>query len=887
MDKNNLIDTIDVVDSNYSFYNLLKYQRDNINVRKLPFSIRILLENVIRNYDNKYIKDEHIQNLLGWEPKGIRNKEIPYKPVRILMQDFTGVPAVVDLASMREASKTLNLNPSKINPLIPVDLIVDHSVQVDYYGTDMSLDKNVQLEYQRNIERYKLLKWAQSSFSNFHVVPPNAGICHQVNLENIAEVAKIIKMENKKFIVPDTILGTDSHTPMINGLSVLGWGVGGIEAEAVLLGHPYYFSIPDVVGVKFIGTLNKGVTATDLVLNITYILRQYGVVGKFVEYFGPALKSLSVPDRATISNMTPEYGATVDFFPVDERTIEYLELTGRKDRAEILSLYAKKAGFFYDGVNDPIYTDIIEVDLSKIEPTLAGPSRPHDRVLLRNMKDQFPGVLSRIKNSNNIKTVNFELDGNKITLKDGSIVIAAITSCTNTSNPSVMIGAGLIAKKAIEYGLNVPAYVKTSLAPGSKVVFEYLEKAGLLPYLKALKFHIVGYGCTTCIGNSGPLRKEIEEQIIKNNLITASILSGNRNFEARIHPYVKANFLASPMLVVLFALAGRIDIDLFNEPVGYTPNGEAVFMKDLWPLEAEINKLVELSIDKKMFDYEYAVIHKGDSYWNSLDIDKSVTYKWDENSTYIQNPPYFDNFSITPQPINDIISARVLLLLGDTVTTDHISPAGRIATDYPAGKYLLNKNVSVEDFNSYGSRRGNHNVMIRGTFGNVRIKNLLVAPKEGGYTLKLPENEELFIYDAAEKYGKEKTPLIIIAGKEYGSGSSRDWAAKGTALLGVKAVIAESFERIHRSNLIGMGVLPLKFKNGENYKNLGLSGREMFSIYGLKSLKPNCILKVEAKKENGDIISFEVICDINLDVELEYYKHGGILPYTLRELAKE
>lgn len=887
MDIKKFVDTLVINGNDFYFYNISKCEQEEINIRKLPFSIRILLENVIRNYDNKYIKDEHVKNLLSWKSKDIRNKEIPYKPVRILMQDFTGVPAVVDLASMREASKALNLNPSKINPLITVDLIVDHSVQVDYYGTDVSLDKNVQLEYQRNIERYKLLKWAQSSFTNFNVVPPNAGICHQVNLENIAEVAKIIKIQNKKFIVPDTILGTDSHTPMINGLSVIGWGVGGIEAEAVLLGLPYYFSIPDVIGVKFVGTLNKGVTATDLVLNIAYILRQYGVVGKFVEYFGPALKNLSIPDRATISNMTPEYGATVDFFPVDERTIEYLKLTGRSYQAEIVSLFTKKAEFFYDGVNDPIYTDIIEVDLSKIEPTLAGPSRPHDRVILKKVKEQFPQMLNKIKNSNEIKSVNFELDGNKITLKDGSVVIAAITSCTNTSNPSVMIGAGLIAKKAIEYGLNVPAYVKTSLAPGSKVVFDYLEKTGLLAYLKALKFHIVGYGCTTCIGNSGPLRKEIEDQIIKNNLITASVLSGNRNFEARIHPSVKANFLASPMLVVLFALAGRINIDLFNEPVGFTPNGEAIFMKDLWPNDTDINKLIESSIDKKMFDYEYAVIHKGDSYWNSLDIDKSMTYKWDENSIYIQNPPYFDNFSVNPQPINDIIGARVLLLLGDTVTTDHISPAGRIATDYPAGKYLLNKGILKEDFNSYGSRRGNHNVMLRGTFGNVRIKNQLVAPKEGGYTIKFPEKEELFIYDAAEKYRKDKTPLIIIAGKEYGSGSSRDWAAKGTALLGVKAVIAESFERIHRSNLIGMGVLPLKFKDCENNKKLHLEGNEIYSIYGLKSLKPNCILKVEAKKENGDVINFNVLCDINLDVELEYYKHGGILPYTLRELVKE
>ncbi len=886
MNVQHLIDTITFRGNEYYFYNIFKYAKESVDMNKLPFSIRILLENVVRNYDNKYIKDEHIMNLIHWKAKDIRDKEIPYKPVRVLMQDFTGVPAVVDLTSMRDASKRSNINPSKINPSVTVDLVIDHSIQVDYYGTDDSLDKNVQLEYQRNLERYKLLKWAQNSFANFNIVPPNAGICHQVNLEHLAEVAKIVKLNNKKFIVPDTILGTDSHTPMINGLSVIGWGVGGIEAEAVLLGLPYYFSIPDVIGVKFVGSLNRGVTATDLVLNIAHILREYGVVGKFVEYFGPALKNLSVPDRATISNMTPEYGATVDFFPIDERTIEYLELTGRKQESELLKLYSTKAGFFYSGLTDPDYTDIIEVDLTKIEPSLAGPSRPHDRVYVKNLKKEFPSILKKIKNDNGLKSVNFDLDGNNITLKDGSIVIAAITSCTNTSNPSVMIGAGLIAKKAIEYGLNVPAYVKTSLAPGSKVVFDYLEKAGLLSYLKALKFHIVGYGCTTCIGNSGPLRKEIEDQIIKNNLITASVLSGNRNFEARIHPSIKTNFLASPMLVVLFALAGRINIDLFNEPVGFTPNGEPVFMKDLWPTETDINKLVELSIDRKMFDYEYAVIHKGDDYWNSLDIDKSMTYKWDENSTYIQNPPYFDNFDVNPQPINDITGARVLLLLGDTVTTDHISPAGRIAVDYPAGTYLLSKGVKVEDFNSYGSRRGNHNIMIRGTFGNVRIKNLLVAPKEGGYTIKFPEKEELFIYDAAEKYRKENTPLIIIAGKEYGSGSSRDWAAKGTALLGVKAVIAESFERIHRSNLIGMGVLPLRFKKGENYKTYNLEGSETYAIYGLKSLQPGSILKIEAKNEKGYSITFEVICDINLDVELEYYKHGGILPYTLRELIK-
>ena len=886
MDRINLIDSILMDDKKYNFYNLLAFEKEQINIERLPFSIRVLLENVLRNYDNKFIKDEHIENLINWKAKDDRKKEIPLKPVRILMQDFTGVPVVVDLASMRDAVRKLKFDPSKINPIIPVNLIIDHSIQVDYYGTDQSLDKNIQLEYQRNIERYKLLKWAQNSFDNFNVVPPNAGICHQVNLENIADVAKVIKLNNNKFIVPDTLLGTDSHTPMINGLSVIGWGVGGIEAEAVLLGLPYYFSIPDVIGVKFIGELNKGVTATDLVLNIAYILRKHGVVNKFVEYFGPALKNLRVPDRATISNMTPEYGATVDFFPVDEKTVEYLELTGRKQQAKLLDMYAKKAGFFYDGKTNPEYTDIIEVDLSKIEPALAGPSRPHDRVYVKDIKNDFPAILKKIKSGNEHKKVEFVLDSNKVTLQDGNIVIAAITSCTNTSNPSVMIGAGLIAKRAVEYGLSVPSYVKTSLAPGSKVVFEYLEKAGLLPYFKALKFHIVGYGCTTCIGNSGALRKEIEEQIIEHDLLTVSVLSGNRNFEARIHPLVKANFLASPMLVVLYALAGRINIDLYNEPVGFSPNGEAVYMKDLWPDDMLIKKLVDSSIEEKMFDYEYSIINKGDSYWNNLDIDASLTYEWEDNSTYIQNPPYFEHFSIEPNILNAITGARVLLLLGDTVTTDHISPAGKIPLDSPAGKYLLNSGVKSEEFNSYGSRRGNHNVMIRGTFGNIRIKNLLVKPKEGGYTLKFPEKKEMFIYDAAQKYKEENTPLIVIAGKEYGSGSSRDWAAKGTVLLGVKAVIAESFERIHRSNLIGMGVLPLRFKDGENYKTYNLDGSERYSIYGLSSLKPNSVLKVKAEKDNGETNYFEVICDINLDVELEYYKHGGILPYTLRQLIK-
>jgi aconitate hydratase len=820
---------------------------------------------------------------LNWQPKTFTG-EIPFSPARILMQDFTGVPAIVDLASMRDAAKNTGANPRTVNPKIDVDLIVDHSVQVDYYGTVDSLYKNVKLEYDRNTERYRLLKWAQKSFSNFNVIPSNAGICHQVNLENVSTVAKLIKLNDERYIIPDTLLGKDSHTPMINGLSSIGWGVGGIEAEAVLLGLPYYLSVPAVIGVKFINSLNKSVNATDLVLNIAYILRKYGVVGKFVEYYGPGLKKLSVADRATISNMTPEYGATVDYFPIDDRTLEYLNITGRNRQSTIVEAYSKKCGLFYMGDYDPQYTDIIEVDLSKIEPSLSGPTRPHDRVFLKDMKANFESVIKSDKKVISGESFEFILDKQKLTLKDGDVVIAAITSCTNTSNPFVMIGAGLIAKKAVELGLSIKPYVKTSLAPGSKVVYDYLKQSGLLPYLEALKFHIVGYGCTTCIGNSGPLRKEIEDTIVKNSLTVAAVLSGNRNFEARIHPLVRANFLASPMLVVIYAIAGSINIDLLNEPVASTPNGEPVFLKDLWPSDDEIEYIINTTISKSMFEFEYSIIHSGDDNWKELEVDESLTYGWEQSSTYIQKPTYFDKFSIKPSLLKDIKSARVLLLLGDTVTTDHISPAGRINPDYPAGKYLLEKGVKVDDFNSYGSRRGNHNVMIRGTFGNVRIKNLLVSPKEGGFTLKLPENKLSYIFDAAKEYEKESTPLIILAGKEYGAGSSRDWAAKGTALLGVKAIIAESFERIHRSNLIGMGVLPLLFKPGENYRTLKLDGREVYSIFGLVGLKPKGILNVEALKDDGSVVSFEVISGIELEIELEYYINGGILPYILRNI---
>ncbi|MDY6821085.1 MAG: aconitate hydratase AcnA [Deferribacterota bacterium] len=879
----NILETFTYRNIQYNYYNLNKIE----GINKKPYSIRVLIENVIRNYDEKYTKKGHVDSLINWQPKIDKRGEVPYKPVRVLMQDFTGVPAVVDIASMRECAHKLNVDAKKINPLIDIDLIIDHSIQVDYFGTSDSLYKNTELEYNRNIERYKLLKWAKASFDNFKIVPPCAGICHQVNLEHLADVARVIRKKGKNYIVPDTLLGTDSHTPMINGISVLGWGVGGIEAEAVFLGLPYYLQLPEVIGVKFVGSLKEGVTSTDLVLNVAYILRKYGVVGKFIEYFGPALKELSVPDRATISNMTPEYGATVDFFPIDNRTIEYLNHTGREYQAELVLKYALNAGFFYDEEKLPEYSDVIEVDLSEIEPTVAGPSRPHDRIFLKNMKNDFGDILSKVSNKKEVRECKIILDDRDFTLRDGSVVIAAITSCTNTSNPSVMIGAGLIAKKAVEYGLDIPNYVKTSLAPGSRVVYDYLKKTGLLPYLEALKFHIVGYGCTTCIGNSGPLREEVEQAIIENELATASVLSGNRNFEARIHPLVRANFLASPMLVVIYAIAGTIDIDIFNDVLSYTPNGEPIYLKDLWPSKKEINDLVSRSITTDMFDYEYAIIDKGDYLWNSLDVEPSITYRWDEKSTYIKNPPYFDNFSFDEKPLKDIINARALLVLGDTVTTDHISPAGKIPKDYPAGKYLLECGVDEKDFNSYGSRRGNHNVMIRGTFSNVRIRNFLVYPKEGGYTLKLPEGELCFVYEAAEKYKKENTPLIVLAGKEYGSGSSRDWAAKGTALLGIKAVIAESFERIHRANLLGMGVLPLLFVDGQNIKSLNLTGKEKYSIYGLDKLAPNALLKVIAEKEDGSKKEFNVRCAAYLDIEIEYFKNGGILPYTLKKLVRD
>ena len=886
--KESLINEIKVNSKIYKFYDLKKIK----NIETLPFSIRILLENIIRNYDGFLVNEEHLNTILNYNAKLIPDKEIPYMPVRILMQDFTGVPAIVDLASMRDACKKFNKNPEIINPAIEIDLVIDHSVVVEAFGTIYAFEKNVELEYRQNEERYKFLKWAQKAFKNFRVVPPGLGICHQVNLEYLSKVI----WEKDKFLFPDTLLGTDSHTPMVNGLGVVGWGVGGIEAEAVMLGQPLYMKIPEVIGLKLIGELKEGSTATDLVLTIAEILRKYGVVDKFVEVFGPGLNNLTVPDRATISNMSPEFGCTITYFPIDEQTINYLKSTGRDEELiKIVEKYAKENLLWRENEEKIIYTDIIELDLGKVEPSIAGPKRPHDRIPLKSIKEFFKfdesdsfskegGSVSIItkKKSAKIKYGSIEFE-----LKDGYVVIAAITSCTNTSNPSVMIGAGLLAKKAVEYGLNRKPWVKTSLAPGSRVVTKYLEKSGLLPYLEALGFHVVGYGCTTCIGNSGSLPPTIANAIIENNLNVAAVLSGNRNFEARIHPLVKMNFLMSPILVVAYSIIGKIDIDILNEPIEYDNLGNPIYLKDIWPSQKEIAEKINEVLDPKDFIENYKNIFEGDERWKKLDVEISELYKWDNKSTYIKKAPYFDNMKIEIEEPKDILNARVLVMLGDSITTDHISPAGSIHPKSPAGEYLISKGVEPKDFNSYGSRRGNHEVMVRGTFANVRLKNLLVN-KEGWWTIYIPEKKETTIYEASLKYQENKIPLIVLAGKEYGSGSSRDWAAKGPYLLGIKAVIAESFERIHRSNLVGMGILPLQFKEGENYKVLGLNGLENYNILGIsEGLKPRKILKVQAIKEDGKIIEFEVICRLDNYVEIEYYKNGGILQYVLRKFLKD
>ena len=908
MNKSKYFKNIEIGGKTYKYYDIIGLEEAGYNIEALPFSIKILIENILRNKDNEVVDDKDLENILNWKGTYDSPVEIPYYPARVLMQDFTGVPAVVDLAAMRDAMAEIGGDPEKVNPLVPVDLIVDHSVQVDYYGSLNSLDQNVKREYERNIERYTMLKWAQNSFDNFSVVPPNSGICHQVNLEYLG---KVVRNDNN-VLLPDTLVGTDSHTPMINGIGVMAWGVGGIEAEAVMLGQPYYMPIPEVIGVNLKGEPAEGVTSTDIVLSITQILRKFNVVGKFVEYFGAGLKNLSVFDRATISNMTPEYGATLGFFPIDHLTLDYLKLTNRNKEAEIVEKYAKENGFYNDYTQNIKYTEVLDFDLSSVEPSLAGPARPQDRISLSDMKNSFYEILGcnyekKVDEKNisafneeakkhaevddscepaGIKEETIKINGENVTLRDGSVVIAALTSCTNTSNPYVMLGAGLIAKKAVEAGLKVPAYVKTSLAPGSKVVVDYLKSSGLLPYLEGLGFHVTAFGCTTCIGNSGPLKPEIEEAIDNSKLNVASVLSGNRNFEARIHQKVRSNFLASPMLVLAFALAGRVDIDMYKEPLGRNVNGEDIYLKDLWPSGKEVQDYVSKYIDSESFSKEYSVIFEGDENWKKLDVARSTIYKWDENSTYIKKPPYFDNFSPEPPKLQDIKDARVLLLLGDTVTTDHISPAGSIPAEYPAGKYLLDNGVQKKDFNSYGSRRGNHEVMIRGTFANVRIKNKLVDPKEGGFTVKFPDEKEMYVYDASLTYLKENTPLVVLAGKEYGTGSSRDWAAKGTQLLGVKAVIAESYERIHKSNLVGMGVLPLQFEDGNSWKSLGLNGTETFSIEGLEDITPRSQFNVTAMKNDGEKVEFSVISRLDTEVEVRYFTHGGILPYVLRKMVE-
>jgi aconitate hydratase len=860
------------------------------NVSRFPVSMKVLLENLLRHEDNHHVNKADIEALANWNPKGKQENEIAFMPARVLMQDLTGVPAVVDLAAMREAMKRLGGDPKKINPLAPVDLVIDHSVQVDYFGTHEAFHKNAQLEFQRNIERYAFLRWGQRAFDNFRLIPPDTGICHQVNLEYLAPVVFRSNKDGVWFAYPDTVVGTDSHTPMINGLGVVGWGVGGIEAEAALLGQPIIMLIPQVIGFKLYGKLPEGATATDLVLTVVQMLRKKGVVEKFVEFYGPGLSSLSLADRATIGNMAPEYGATIGYFPIDDETLRYMELTGRDhDIIHLVESYAKEQGMFRtDSSPDPMFTDTLDLDLTTVVPSLAGPRRPQDRVPLTESKQAFKDALPTLMKSGGTgKSVSVQMNGDRFDLEHGSVVIAAITSCTNTSNPSVLIGAGLLAKKAAEKGLTRKPWVKTSLAPGSKVVTEYLKDSGLLPYLENLGFHLVGYGCTTCIGNSGPLPEPVVNAIQEGDLVAAAVLSGNRNFEGRIHPNVRANYLASPPLVVAYALAGSMDVDLYNEPLGVDAQQKPVYLKDIWPTPEEVQENIRKSVRPEMFRKEYSEATQGDEQWNSMPVPEGELFEWDMQSTYVREAPYFDEMQKTPGDLKPITGARVLALLGDSVTTDHISPAGSIEKNGPAARYLINNDVLPKDFNQYGARRGNHEVMVRGTFANIRLKNMLAPGTEGGVTVHLPEKKQMSIYDAAMQYQKQGVPLIVVAGKEYGSGSSRDWAAKGPRLLGVRAVIAESYERIHRSNLIGMGIVPLQFKPGENLRVHGLTGFESFDVLGIDAgLKLRQDVLVRAKSDNGDVKEFTVTCRIDTPAELDYYRHGGILEYVLRQLLQ-
>lgn len=920
----NIRKTLDTSNEKLTYYSLSELENQGYPINKMPFSIRILLENALRNYDDFSVTKKHLDTILNWNPKG-SDDDIAFKPARVLMQDFTGVPAVVDIASLRAEVARKGKDASKINPLIPVDLVIDHSVQVDYFAAQYAYQQNMEEEYKRNIERYTFLKWAQNNFDNFSVVPPGMGICHQVNLEYFSK--GVISRDG--LAIPDTLVGTDSHTPMVNGIGVVAWGVGGIEAEAAILGQPIYFISPEVIGLRLTGELPVGSTATDLVLTIAELLRRYGVVGKFVEVFGPGLDNLSVPDRATIGNMSPEFGCTITYFPIDDKTLEYMSDSNRSpEQIQLVEDYCKANMLWRENEDQINYTDVVELDISTVQPTVAGPKRPQDKILLKDLKEKFielehesfgrsyiepnareealvrwkeEGGSQPVKQSHDpapdveieahikdgLKTVWISHGNEKYMLSDGAVAIAAITSCTNTSNPFVMIGAGLVARKAREHGIDVKPWVKTSLAPGSKVVTDYLEKADLMKDLEALQFHLVGYGCTSCIGNSGPLPPEISKAVDQNDLIVTSVLSGNRNFEARIHSQVKMNFLMSPMLVVAFAIAGRVDIDLTTEHLSCDRNGKPIYLKDIWPTDDEIYEVMKEVLTPADFKKNYDEIFEGNDIWRNLEVPDDKLYQWRDDSTYIKEVPFFNNISDDPKPLSDIEDARALLMLGDSITTDHISPAGAFSEDSAAGQYLISRGVEKKFFNSYGSRRGNDEVMVRGTFANVRIKNQL-ANKEGGYSTYLPTGEEMTVYETAQKYIKDETPLIVLAGKEYGSGSSRDWAAKGTFLLGVKAVLAESYERIHRSNLIMMGVLPLEYLEGESAGVHGLTGRETFSISGIEDdLTPLKKLRISAKSEDGSETHFKVVARLDSPIEVAYYENEGILQYVLRQFLKD
>jgi aconitate hydratase len=875
--------TLTVGNQGYEVYRLEALERRGVgHLAQLPFSIRILLENLLRQEDGRFVKAKDLEALAEWQPMNQGRAEIAFMPARVLLQDFTGVPAVADLASMRDAIANMGGDPKKINPLLPAELVIDHSVQVDKFGSDMAFAFNAQLEFQRNVERYQFLRWGQSAFRNFRVVPPDTGICHQVNLEYLARVVCDRAPDGSAAAYPDSLVGTDSHTTMVNGLGVFGWGVGGIEAEAAMLGQPLSMLVPDVVGFKLHGRLPEGATATDLVLTVTEMLRKKGVVGQFVEFYGTGLSNLTLPDRATIANMAPEYGATMGFFPVDTESLAYLRFTGRStERLALVEAYTKMQGLFRtDETPDPLFSDTLELDLGKVEPTLAGPKRPQDRVPLRQAKSSFAKAMEGTAP----KHVEVKNNGDRFELSNGSVVIAAITSCTNTSNPSLMLGAGLVAKKAVERGLESKPWVKTSLAPGSKVVTDYLKASGLTAYLEKLNFHLVGFGCTTCIGNSGPLPEAIGSAIKENSLVAVSVLSGNRNFEGRIHPLVRANYLASPPLVVAYALAGRMDFDMATDSLGNDRNGKPVYLRDIWPSPKEVEETVRDAVKTEMYRKEYGEIFEGDGRWRALRVPEGDRYAWDAKSTYIKCPPFFEGMPKNPPELKDIRNARVLAVLGNSVTTDHISPAGSIQPDGPAGKYLIANGVKPSEFNSYGARRGNHEVMMRGTFANIRLRNQLAAGTEGGWTLHQPSGEKMSIYDAAMRYKQEGVPLVVLAGKEYGAGSSRDWAAKGTLLLGVRAVIAESYERIHRSNLVGMGVLPLEFQPGETAESLRLTGHEAFTIEGIGKLTPRAKLRVHARGDQGKTKAFETIARADTPEEVAYYRHGGILPYVLRQM---